>query len=135
VRLPRLWPLVVVGFLLPAVAVAVGSVLGSPHAYAGCAATALALAPAGLTVWGTGRLASRTKFAGLVGMAAGTVLRTAVAVGGGAALFFTVPAFRDMRYGFWVWIVAAYLVTLAVETAVLARYFWVGPAVGRGNAT
>jgi hypothetical protein len=131
---PRLWPLGLVGFVLLTTAVVAGLVFGTDHAYAGCAATALALVPAGVTVWATGRLARRTKFAGLVGMAAGTILRTVVAVGGGAALFFAIPAFREMRYGFWGWIVATYLAMLAVETATLARYFWVGSAVGRGNA-
>jgi hypothetical protein len=113
---------------------AAGTVIGTPHAYASCTAVVLCLVPAVATVWGTGRLARRTRFAGLVGMAAGMTLRTAAAVGGGAALFFAVPAFRDLRYGFWAWIVAAYLATLAAETAVLARFFWDGSAVGRGNA-
>jgi len=128
---PRLRGLVAVWFALVAAAGIAGAVAGAAHGYAGLAASLLCVPAGFVTVWGTGRLARRTKFAGLIGMAAGMVLRTVVAVGGGAVLFFAVPAFREMTYGFWAWVVAAYLATLAAETAILARFFWVGSAVGR----
>jgi hypothetical protein len=67
-------------------------------------------------------------------MAAGTLVRTATAVGGGAVVYWAVPRFRDdLRFEFWGWVLGVYLVTLAVETAVLARYF-LASAAGKGNA-
>ena len=61
-----------------------------------------------------------------IGMIAGTVLRMAVAAGGAGAVY----AWTDLGIAagimFWVWIVVAYLSTLAAEVFVLARPGWVG---------
>jgi hypothetical protein len=60
-------------------------------------------------------------------MAVGTVVRIVVAVGGGAVAFFLAPELRGMGLAFWLWVLFAYLLTLLVETALLARAG--GPAV------
>jgi hypothetical protein len=117
-----------------AIAGAAGTVFGPAHAYAGCVAVGLCVLPAAITVWGTGELAVRSRYGGLAGMAAGTLVRTVMAVGGGAAAYWSVPAFcDDLRFEFWGWVLGVYVVTLAVETAVLARYF-LASAAGKGNA-
>jgi hypothetical protein len=127
-------PLVVLGLGLLGAAGVVGLLCGPAYGYAGVAAVGLCLPPALATVWWTGRLARRTRFAGLIGMAVGTAARTTVALGGGVALFWSVPEFRERAYGFWGWVLGVYLTTLVTETVVLSRFFWASTPVGKGTA-
>ncbi len=121
---PGIWPLVVIGLGIIGLAGIIGAVAGLSHWYAGIAAVLLCIVPAFMTVGITGHLATRTKFGGLIGMAIGTGIRTVTAVGGGAAAFWSLPQFHEMKYGFWAWLLGTYLVTLITETAILARFFW-----------
>jgi hypothetical protein len=131
---PRLRPLVVVGAVLLAAVGLLGMVAGESRGIAAGYAVLLCIPPACLTVWFAGWLAGRTKFAGILAMAVGTIVRAMVAVGGGAVVFLNVDAVRDLRFEFWAWILGAYLITLATETAILAKYFQSTTSGGKGNA-
>lgn len=104
------------------VAVPVGLALGP--AQWGFAALAFGLCvPPGLVVVVLADYLSRaTPFGRVVAVFAGTFLRLAVAFGGGVLLFLAAgPEDRPGRVAFWLWLLLAYLTTLVVETAVLAR--------------
>lgn len=103
---------------------------GTLHLAMAAAAVGLSFPPAALTLWLTHWFVRRHPLGGILGMAVGVVLRATVAVGGAAALFLTVDAFRAARLGFWLWVLFAYLSTLVAETAVLAR----SGSLGRGMA-
>jgi hypothetical protein len=126
---PGTTPLILVGLAILGLAGLVGWIWNPLHAYAGVVAVLLCIPPAFVTVWGTGWLTTRTKYAGLVGMTVGMAIRTVSALGGGVAAFWAVTPFREMKYGFWAWVLGTYLATLVAETVVLARYFW-GPTKG-----
>ena len=58
----------------------------------------------------------------IIAMFAGTLIRLAVAFGGGVLVFMLAgPSERNDKIAFWLWILFAYLTTLAVETVLLAR--------------
>lgn len=129
--LKGIWPVLGTGVLLAGLAGVVGAWTDNPHGLAGVTAVFLCVPPACFTIVLTRWLAGRTKFAGLIGMAAGTGVRVVFAVGGGAGIYLAVSQFREWKYGFWAWVLGAYLTVLIVETAILSRYFL---ASTKGNA-
>jgi hypothetical protein len=126
-----LWPLVAIGAAMLVGAGVLGAVGETAQMYAGVTAVVLCVVPACATVWGTGRLAEKTRYAGLISMAVGTAVRTFAVIVGGVAVYKIVPVFRDAKYEFWCWVLGAYLVVLIAETAILARFFL---ASTKGNA-
>ena len=63
-----------------------------------------------------------TRVAGPVGAyAAGVAARTGGVFGGGLVLVFGLGAYPAPAFEFWGWLLAAYVVTLAIETLLLAR--------------
>ena len=67
-------------------------------------------------------LARRSPFGRLLALVVGTVVRLVVGFGGAAAVVLLAGIDdRAGRIGFLAWVLAAYLVTLAAETALLAR--------------
>lgn len=101
-----------------------------------CAAVAVALVvPPGLvTLILADRLAKASVFGPILALAVGTVIRLGVGFGGAAAVFFlNRPTFEPDSLSFFGWVLGAYLVTLATETALLARGLPAAPAA-RGRA-
>lgn len=91
--------------------------------------------PVGLFgVWWMRRLMARHPRRAAVGWGAMALLRMTVALGGGCAFFFGRERGPDDGVALWVWIIVAYLSTLAAEVFVLAKPGWVGRAGvgGRG---
>lgn len=80
--------------------------------------------PPGLVTLALGHYLIRTHPLGRVlAMAAGTFVRLVAGFGGGVVVFFAAgPTERSEKAAFWLWILFAYLVTLALETALLARW-------------
>lgn len=104
-----------------AVAVPVGLFRGSEQW--GFAAVAFGLCvPPGLAVVLVSNYFIRTSLYGrVVAMFVGTFVRLAVGFGGGVAVFLLAgPDDRADKVAFWLWLLFAYLTTLAVETAVFA---------------
>lgn len=100
----------------------VGLMLGSQHW--GFAAIAFGLTvPAGLlTLWLGEWLGKTSQYGPVLALFVGTFVRLAVGFGGGVVVFFVAgPGGRNDKVAFWAWILFAYLVTLAVETAVMAK--------------
>ena len=73
------------------------------------------------TAWLTRWLSMRYTAGGIPAMAIGVVVRGSAAVGGGALVFFASGWFEPSDVGFWAWLIAAYLSTLAAEVVALAR--------------
>lgn len=113
------WP-VLIG---AAVAGPVGLLLGPAHWRAAAVGFGLCV-PTGVgVVFLADRLDRVSPFGKLLAMAAGTLVRLLVGFGGAAAVFVLAgPEPRPERIAFWLWVLFAYLVTLAVETAVLAGF-------------
>jgi hypothetical protein len=77
-------------------------------------------------------LSRTTPFGRVVAVFAGTFLRLAVGFGGGVLFFLAAgPEDRSGRVAFWLWVLLAYLTTLAVETVLLTGE---KPADGRPRA-
>ena len=84
------------------------------------AAALLCLVPTTLTLaWGLWAFRSQPEMQFLAVMG-GTAVRLAFVIGVALALYFLVPAFQYQR--FWLWIVAFYLFTLALEMVLLTRH-------------
>lgn len=99
-----------------------------------CAMIAVLLVwPVGLaSVWWVRRLMARSPRRFAVGWAAASLVRMTAALGGGCVFFFGRDWEPTTGVALWVWIVVAYLSTLAAEVFVLAKSGWVGRgAVGR----
>jgi hypothetical protein len=80
-------------------------------------ALALCLGPAALTLLvGQWALRGAPEYQ-LLAVLAGTTLRMMVVLGAGLALTLTVPAFRQPR--FWLWVLAFYLIVLALEIVLI----------------
>jgi hypothetical protein len=82
-------------------------------------ALGLCLAPGLVTVlWGTwaARWAPEAQLLAVLGS---TALRMVFVLAGGLVVFFRVPGFREP--GFWGWVLAFYLFTLALEMALLLK--------------
>ena len=104
----------------PAVVVMLAALpFGSVHITAAAVAVGLTVPAAFGTFWLTRWMAARNPLGGPVGMLVGTVLRLAVAFGGGAAAFLLAPDLRAAGIAFWFWLLFAYLSSLVVETALL----------------
>jgi hypothetical protein len=89
-----------------------------------CAAVAVALVvPPGLvTLVLADKFAKASAFGPILALAVGTAIRLGVGFGGAAAVFFlNRPTFEPDPLSFFGWVLGAYLVTLATETALLAR--------------
>ena len=89
-----------------------------------CAGVALALVvPPGLvTLILAERLAKTSAFGPLLALAVGTALRLAVGFGGAVVVFLvSKPTFHADPLAYFGWVLGVYLVTLVVETALLAR--------------
>jgi hypothetical protein len=82
-------------------------------------ALGLCLAPGLVTVlWGSWA-AKRSPEAQLLMLVGSTGLRMVFVIVGGLVVFFRAPGFRDG--GFWGWIIAFYLLTLALEMLLLLK--------------
>jgi len=109
---------------IAAVASVMGLVFGPKHWTAAGSAMLVCL-PAGFgTLWIARYLASRHPLGSVFGMMIGTLGRAVVSFGGGAGIFFLSGAFEDFRVGFWLWLLAIYLLVLVVETVLLAKPIW-----------
>lgn len=89
-----------------------------------CAAVAVALVvPPGLvTLILADRLSRGSLFGPLLAVAIGTAVRLAVGFGGAVAVFLaSKPTFSADPFSYLGWVLGVYLVTLVVETALLAR--------------
>ncbi len=92
----------------------------------------LLVGPVGLfSIWWMQRLMARHPRRAAVGWGAMSLLRMTVALGGGCAIFFGRDREPNDGVALWVWIIVAYLSTLAAEVFVLAKPGWVGR--GRAN--
>lgn len=120
------------GGLILLAGVGVGAAVGWTHCLAAIVAIGLTVPVGVFAFWFTLWLIARHPFGGLLGMMIGVGVRSVMAVGGGAAAFLLVPAFTELRLGFWVWILVAYLSGLIVETGRLAGRVAVVPP-GRGE--
>jgi len=91
---------------------------GAPMAVPLLAGT-VCLIPAALTLWLLDRMRTRTPEEKVVATLAAPFIRMTLSCGGGAWVYFDVPAAHDHGAAFIAWMVVFYLVTLAVETRLL----------------
>jgi hypothetical protein len=116
------------------VAVPLGSWRGEYQWLCAAVAVALVVPPGLLTLILAERLAKASMFGPILALAVGTVIRLGTGFGGAAAVFFlNRPTFEPDPLSFFGWVLGAYLVTLATETALLARGI-PAPAQGRAGA-
>ena len=104
------------------VALPVGLLLGSQQW--GFAAIAFGLTvPAGLlTLWLGEWLGNTSPYGRVIALFVGTFVRLVVGFGGGVVVFLLAgPSEGRDKIAFWAWILLAYLVTLGVETALMAK--------------
>jgi hypothetical protein len=88
-----------------------------------CAAVAVALTvtPGVIALALAERLGRGTPAARVLAVVVGTVVRLGVGFGGGVVVFLAAgPTFRSDPISFWLWVLFAYLVTLVIETLLLA---------------
>jgi len=104
-----------------AVALLIGLIFGPKHWSAAGLAMLICLPTGFGTLWIARYLANRHPLGSVFGMMIGTLGRAVVAFGGGAGIFFLSGAFEDFRIGFWLWLLAIYLLVLVVETVLLAK--------------
>ena len=104
------------------VAVPVGLTLGSQHWTFAAIAFGLTV-PAGLlTFWIGEWLGNTSPYGRVIAVFVGTFVRLVIGFGGGVAVFFALGLDeRGDKIAYWFWILLAYLVTLGVETAVMAK--------------
>lgn len=97
-------------------------------------AVILCLPVAALSLWLIRRMARDHPKRAAIGMLAGMLVRSTVAVAGGCAVYLGFDTIHADGVIFWFWVLAAYLSTLAAEVFVLAKPGWVGAAstVGKG---
>ncbi|QEL17046.1 hypothetical protein PX52LOC_04022 [Limnoglobus roseus] len=111
---------------LPSLLILAASWFGPDQIANGCIAVLLVW-PVGLfSVWWVRRLMARHPRRVAVGWGAVSLLRMTVALGGGCAFFFGQDREPADGVALWVWIIVAYLSTLAAEVFVLAKPGWVG---------
>ena len=85
-----------------------------------------------LTLWFTKKLMRDNPRRAALGFIAGSLLRMVVAMAGAVLVATFAEWGRESGVSFWVWLIVAYLSTLAAEVFVLAKPGWVGRgAVGR----
>lgn len=104
------------------VAIPLGLLKGSIHWWCAGVALVLTVLPGLLTLILAERLAKSSPLGSMVALVVGTAVRVVVGFGGAAAVFFGAgDTFRGDPIVFWGWVLGSYLVTLAVETALLGR--------------
>jgi hypothetical protein len=111
-------PMVIVGLA----AIPLGYLL-SPYQWL-CSGIALSLTvPAGLvTLVASARISKASIYGKVVSLFLGTLVRLVVGFGGGLLVFFASgPTFRVDPMSFWLWLMAAYLITLTIETVLLSQ--------------
>lgn len=89
-----------------------------------CAAIAVGLVvpPGVVTLVVAERLARTSLYGPLLALVLGTFGRVAVGFGGAALVFFASrPTFHTDPFSYWGWVLGTYLVTLVVETVLLAK--------------
>jgi hypothetical protein len=97
----------------------------------GAPAALLCLLPATLTLCWAARAGLRgDPSAMMVAFLGGMLARLGVALGGGLACYFLVPALQ--RPAFWAWVALFYLVTLGLETSLALRLMRGGDGPGQG---
>ena len=93
--------------------------------FAGAASGVLLCGASGLvSFWLALKMLKRGPVGALGAMVVGIVLRTAVGLGGSALAFTALrgwSAESNDKIAFWLWVLAAYLLTLIAEMALLAR--------------
>lgn len=100
------------------------------HIPSALAAVALTLPVALLTLRLLARSVRERSPKAAIGMIAGKILRMTVAIGGGALVVLATEWGRAAGFSFWIWLVVAYLSTLAAEVFVLAKPGWVERGAG-----
>jgi hypothetical protein len=102
-----------------------GLVEGPGHWACGAVAFGLSVPAAAATLALTRWLAPRYRLGVLIGITVGPVVRAVVVLGAAAGVFLAARASGESDLAhplkFWLWVLFAYLVTLAVETALLIR--------------
>jgi hypothetical protein len=119
---------------VPLVLVA-GLLAGPVHGLAAVVALGLTVPAAFATFALTRSMTARHPLGAAVGMLLGTVVRLAVAFGGGGAAFLLAPELRGSGVIFWLWLLFAYLASLLAETALLVGASPLaagGPSGGKG---
>jgi len=107
--------------LVGLIAVLVGSLFGPMHWLAAGIAIGLMFPTAFGTLWIARSLAARHPLGSVMGMMIGTLGRLIIGFGGGSGIFFINDVFRDVQVGYWIWLLAIYVIVLVVETALLAK--------------
>jgi Na+/melibiose symporter-like transporter len=114
-------------------ALPLGLVLGRGQWLCAAVGFALCVPPAALTLAIALWMSKRSKFGGLLGLACGAPVRMIVSIGGGVGLYFwelhrtQAQSPLSEPWGFWMWLLFAYLVTVAVETVLLLQWALPGP--------
>lgn len=83
-----------------------------------------------LTLWWTRKLMRDQPRRAALGFIAGSLLRMVVALAGSVSVATLTDWGRAAGLSFWVWLIVAYLSTLAAEVFVLAKPGWVGRGAG-----
>jgi MFS family permease len=105
----------------------VGTLLGPGYYLAGVIGFGLAIPVAAATLGFSLRMATKYKFGAVYGLLLGPVVRLPIVLGPALGIFLAARAKfgEDSELGeplaFWIWVLAAYLVTLVIETVLLAR--------------
>jgi hypothetical protein len=86
------------------------------------AALGLCLVPMAVTLLWVGRVSHGRPDQQLTAVLGGTGVRMFFVLGAGLILTHTVPVFKEYDMTFWLWVLAVYLVTLALEIALLVRH-------------
>jgi hypothetical protein len=108
--------------LAAAMAVPLGIWRGPHHWAIAAIALGLMVLPGLVTLFLCERLRIGSPAGQVAALVLGTVVRLVVGFGGAVLVFvLTKPRFHHDAISFWMWILGVYLVTLVVETALLAR--------------
>lgn len=104
------------------VAVPIGVMLGTQHWAFAAIAFGLTI-PAGLlTLWIGEWLGGTSQYGRVIALFVGTFVRLVIGFGGGVIVFILIGLEeRPDKIAYWFWILLAYLVTLGIETAVMAK--------------
>src|SRR5262249_28322593 len=89
------------------------------------------LVPAAITLLWSLRWADRSPEWRLAALIGGMGLRMVVVLGGGVALYLSVPLCHDVR--FWLWVAGSYLLTLTLETTLMVSSLHVNPVPNSGS--
>jgi hypothetical protein len=107
--------------LVAAVAVPLGLWRGPYQWLCAAVAVGLTLTPGVIALVLAERLGRGTPAARVLAVVVGTFVRLGVGFGGGVVVFLAAgPTFRTDPISFWLWVLFAYLITLVIETSLLA---------------